>query len=200
MDSRDIAQKPRAEQSLATRSRIPKILLTLLFFVGWGTFILDICAPGAWSLLIFGSGLFLAVLLTAKPSHLLWAVTVSILSMNPVIFTWRALPVHSMEWHKIDRVEVERITGEDHFEITDPTELSQLQDFCTRGKLQSMLKSGYGYHLRVWDDNVGYSCYVHGDAFGSMPGGFAQSIFVPSKSGFMEWFEDLLAKHGHPRR
>jgi hypothetical protein len=205
MDMKDSELEPRSDQSSDTKFRtarpwLKKSLLTLLFIAGWGLFVFDLSAPSAWSLLVFGAGLFLAILVTPNPTPMHWTATILVLMAVPLLIGWRLAPVHSMEWNGIDRVEVERITGEDHFEITDPVELRELERFGARGTMRSMLKSGYGYHLRVWKDNVGTSHYVHGDAFGTWPGGFSQSIFVPSESGFMKWFEELLVRHGHPRR
>jgi hypothetical protein len=179
---------------------LARALLGVLFVAGCVLFLLDFCAPFAGTLLIFECGLLVGVFWTQGPSRKQAILLAAVLAVVPLMMVWRMLPVHAMDWANVDRVEIERITGKDHFEITDPAELRELEGFGSRGTLQSMVKSGYGYHITVWTGGVGRSYYVHGDAFGPMPGGFTQSIFVPSKPGFTEWFEALLTRHGYPTR
>jgi hypothetical protein len=62
-----------------------------------------------------------------------------------------------------------------------------------------MWKSGYGYHVDVWSGNEAVGYYVHGNCFGHRPGGVVQSVFVPQKEGFMQFFQGLLKKYSHER-
>lgn len=190
----------RSERLLGVRVWVSKVFLALLLVVGVMMYWFDFTAPWVKSLLLFGGGLSSAVWLSQQVPKTVFVIAAGVLVMGPCIIIWRALPIHSLDWAKIDRVEVEEITGENHFEITDGSELLEFGKFGSRGRYQSILKSGDSYHITVWCGNEGSGYYVHGNCFGEMPGGFSQSVFVPAEPGFYMWFSDLLVRHGHPRR
>jgi hypothetical protein len=179
-----------------------KLLLGALFAGAWLLFLTDFCAPLAGSLMLVGTGLYLGVLLTQVPTRAFVAATALVLLVAPVAILCRKAPVYTLAGGAIDRVEVSRL-NRPLFKITDPAELQEFQRYLGRGSYESMLKSGFGYHVVLWQGSVGRGYYVHGNALGRDPGGAAQSVFVPTRRGggdFMAWFEAMLIRHGHPPR
>jgi hypothetical protein len=134
--------------------------------------------------------------LSAKVPGVLCLVSCAIVCMALVA---RALPIHSFSTSPLVGLEVSKLGHDWKFTITDAAELTEFQEYCSRGCWQEMWKSGYGYYLFAKQDNLGSgsSIYVHGNALGRMPGGYVQSVFVPAKPDFRAWFESILAKHGH---
>jgi hypothetical protein len=91
--------------------------------------------------------------------------------------------------------------GEDwSFEVTDSSEIASFAAFASRGTYEHMDKSGYGYRIRVDHRDGEATYYNHGNALGPKPGGFIQTVFVPTEPGFQSWFEGLLRQHGHEKR
>src|SRR6185312_17339354 len=146
---------PQITQASArvARPRMTKLLLGLLLLVGCFLFFIDFCAPFAASPLLFGSGLYLALFFSKSPPRSHVVTTALVLFVTPSMIVWRMMPIHSLDWSGIDRLEVEQITGEGHFEITDPVELKRFEQFGARGTLGTMIKSGYGYQILVWREN-----------------------------------------------
>lgn len=109
----------------------------------------------------------------------------------------RALPIHWLNWEGTSRIVISKLGEDWKIEIADPEEIKIFQAYGRRGHYETIQKSGYGYHLYVGDGNSLTSYYIHGDCIGEMPGGSAQSVFVPAKEGFMAFFEGVIKKHGH---
>jgi hypothetical protein len=109
----------------------------------------------------------------------------------------RALPIHWLDWGRCSRIVISKLGQDWKIEITDPGEVEMFQSYGRRGHYETIQKSGYGYHLYVGDETSLTSYYVHGNSIGDMPGGSIQSVFIPAKGGFIEFFEGVLKKHGH---
>ncbi len=116
----------------------------------------------------------------------------------------RFLPIYSLDVGSINEIQITHVGDDWHILLTDREEIDAFVAYLQNGSYQSMVKSGYGYHVYLTQrdahgsSSTGY--YIHGNAIGSSPGGRCQSVFVPRKAGFLERFEQLLERHGHPRR
>jgi hypothetical protein len=86
------------------------------------------------------------------------------------------------------------------FEVTDPSEIAAFAVFASHGRYERMDKMAYDYIIRVDHRDGEATYYNHGYALGPRPGGFIQTVFVPTEPGFQSWFEGLLRHHGHERR
>lgn len=112
--------------------------------------------------------------------------TIAVLSLGTILL--RGLPLHSVGWEGCSRITVSKLGENWGIELTDPGEIEAFKSYGRRGHYQTMQKTGYGYHLYVGDANNLTSYYVHGDCIGDMPGGSIQSVFVPAKEGFRDFF------------
>lgn len=132
---------------------------------------------------------------------LVGAVSVTLLA---IVVLWSA-PIHALYDKPLNEVVITYAAEEWSIHITDPNELRRFESYLRRGGYASMIKSGYYYHVDLGTGADGkaekWTAYhVHGDAFGPRRGCEGQTIFVPHESGFVEFFEGLLAKYGHPRK
>ena len=149
-----------------------------------------------WVLWLIALGILVGKELSHKP-HLPEIVggTIAILILGAVLVRW--IPCYSVGWEGCSRITVSKAGENWEIELTDPGEIDAFKSYGRRGHYETMQKSGYGYHLYVGDANNKTSYFVHGDCIGDMPGGAIQSVFVPAKEGFRDFFEGVLKKHGH---
>jgi hypothetical protein len=109
----------------------------------------------------------------------------------------RAVPIHSLGWGGCSRIVISKPSQNWKIEITDPGEVEIFRSYGGRGHYQTMLKCGDSYHLYVGDETSLQGYYVHGDSIGRFPGGAAQSVFIPTKGGLMDFLKGMLKRHGH---
>ena len=110
------------------------------------------------------------------------------------------MPIYSVGWEGCSRITVSKLSENWEIELTDPGEIEVFKSYGRHGQYKTMVKSGYGYLLYVGDANSRIPYYVHGNCIGDSPGGSVQSVFVPAKEGFRDFFEGVLKKHGHERK
>jgi hypothetical protein len=109
------------------------------------------------------------------------------------------LPIWSLGWGRVDRLEIAPVTREWTLTVDDQRELDRFAAFGRRGHWAEMMKSGYGFEVNVIQEGKVDHYFIHGDALGTRPGGHGQTIFVPAQPGFTDYFEDLLRRKGRDR-
>lgn len=189
-----VAHKKRTKLRFLT---IPLLLLSLFLLAMYAHNI-----RALWAIWFTGLGLSICVLAIRSTPRLIVVVALVLPTIVALIVLVRSLPIHPFEdWVGITGFAIER-PGEkwriESGEMT-PTEYSQLLEFTKRGRYKTILKGGYGYVIEIDREGMKIRYYVHGDSIGPSPGGYVQSVFVPAKPGFKDWFEELLKRHGHPR-
>ena len=152
-----------------------------------------------WALWLVALGILMGKVLSRKPQMPeLVGGTFALLILGTVFV--RGLPIHSVGWEGCSRITVSKLSENWEIELTDPGEIEVFNSYGRRGHYKTMVKSGYGYHLYVGDVNNRKGYYMHGFGIGDSSGGFVQSVFVPAKDGFRDFFEGVLKKHGHERK
>lgn len=109
----------------------------------------------------------------------------------------RRLPIHSLAWSGADRIEISDVGQTWKVVLTDPQEIAAILKYGESGHRESMLKCGSQFHLSVTRNGTTTGYYVHGSSLGPLPGGLAQTIFVPRRKGLLTDLRELLARHGH---
>lgn len=150
-----------------------------------------------WSVWYIALGILLGGILSKGTSKVPFVTSSLACSLLLVQIGHRAMPVHSLDWDHVDKIEISPITDDWNLVITDPQALDRLKRFGAKGAYMTMHKHGNSYQMRVWENGNSTLWYVHGDAIGESPGICIQTIFVPSESGFTTWFEALIKKGGH---
>jgi hypothetical protein len=112
---------------------------------------------------------------------------------------FRRLPIYSLDWRPVDRVEISNLDGTTKIVLTDPQEISALMQYGESGHYESMIKSGTNIHLYVSRNGTSHGYYIHGNSVGRLPGGMGQTVFVPERDGFLMCLEGILARHGHKK-
>lgn len=171
-----------------------KIGLVVLWAVaGIVLFLLGINLNELWAIWFTALGVLIAIFITQQAKHLQFlCLALSILVLLCLLI--RRLPIYSLPWTNTKGILISRF-DEWKVVIKDPKEIAAFCEFGRRGHYETMWKSGYGYHAYITDNfqaSTGY--YIHGDAFGDRPGGMIQSVFVPSKNGFLSYFEALIVR------
>jgi len=149
-----------------------------------------------WVLWLVALGIVVGKALSHKPQMPEFVVgAFAILILGAILV--RAMPFYSIGWEGCSRITVSKLGENWEIELSDPGEIDAFKSYGRRGHYGTMEKSGYGYHLYVGDGNNMTGYYVHGNCIGDGPGGFVQSVFIPAKDGFRDFFEGVLKKHGH---
>ena len=149
-----------------------------------------------WALWLVCLGILLGKALSlgpAKPEIV--AAGITLLVFGTLLI--RSLPVYSLGWDGSNRMTITKLGQDWKIEISDPGDIETFKTFAKLGRYETLQKSGYGYHVYVGDGQSMTGYYVHGDCIGNKPGGFIQTVFVPRKRGFRQFFENVLLKNGH---
>lgn len=154
-----------------------------------------------WSVWFVALGVFIGKIAS------LWKVRLPFLIsglLSAIIIVWvifRVLPIHSLPWKNADSIEVSDLHENWKIEITDPQEIAALTSFGENGHYETMSKLGSSYHLYVTHGGTSDGYYLYGNVIASSPGGAnSQTVFVPKKDGFADYFENLLKKYGHAKQ
>jgi hypothetical protein len=183
------------------KESIPLLLVAIALLLSVGIIaLLAFNVRELWTAWYIAFGIFIGKIVSLGKARLAYLICGLILIVIVGYVVVRALPLHSLPWRDADRLEISVLHEDWKIELTDPKEIAEFATFGESGHYQTMLKSGYGYHIYVTQDSVSTGYYIHGNAIGDMPGGAMQSVFVPKKEGFVEYFEGILAKYGHARR
>jgi hypothetical protein len=149
-----------------------------VFWVGW----------------LIALGVLLGKLFSVPNPRLPIIICLTLITLIAGALIIRALPIHSLNWENAKSFRISELASQWEIEIRDPTEVAELKKFVQRGHYRTMLKSGYGHLVYVDDGVSSVPYYIHGNAIGNMPGGFIQTIFVPS-GDFLMYFERLKQEH-----
>jgi hypothetical protein len=152
-----------------------------------------------WALWLVALGILLGKALAREPRWPEMAgLSVSLLIFGVLLV--RGLPIHSLGWGQCSRMTITELGQDWQIEVYDPGEIDGFKSFSKRGHYETMQKSGYGYHIYAGDGTNMTGYYVHGSCIGERPDGFVQTVFVPQKDGFRDFFEGVLRKHGHEKK
>ena len=173
-------------------------LFTLVFAVGFSLLVYAISVKLLWIAWLLTAGFVLNVLMS-KPNRKSVILSYAALVLIFVLAMTRFLPIYDLPWSGADRIEISNLTREWQIVLNEQGEIDEFAEFGRRGSYASMVKSGYGVHVNVTHGNHTRGYYIHGNAVGNLPGGAIQTIFVPSKEGFMNYLDDLIESRGYPR-
>lgn len=149
-----------------------------------------------WTIWLLTTGFFVGSALA--PSMTTFATSICILSLLAISASLivRRLPIHKLDWAGVDRIEISSLDSNWKVVLTDPQEIATLMSYGKSGHYASILKSGSLIHMYVTHDNTTTGYYVHGNSVGSLPGGMAQTVFVPRRDGLQTDLRKILARHG----
>lgn len=130
---------------------------------------------------------------------LCWVLCIFGLIVVGGVLFFRALPVHSMDWHGIQSVKISESCGDWTIDIADKEVIKKLEGFGAGGHYETrIIKSGSTHMVEAqMTDGSIERWYVCDGGIGAKPVGVAQTMFISSTPGFGEWFQDLLRHYGH---
>jgi len=169
-------------------------LIVVWIVAGIALFVLGQNLHQLWAVWFTAFGVLIAIFVGDQQTRNLKVVCLALTSSIFLCLLIRCLPIYSLSWGNTVTIQISRFQ-EWKVVIKDPQEVAAFCEFGRRGHYETMWKSGYGYHVYMTDHfqaSTGY--YIHGNAFGDRPGGMIQSVFVPSKTGFVQYFEALMAR------
>ena len=148
-----------------------------------------------WALWLVTLGFFLGVALSPRLTKT--AILISSVATFSIAaaLVYRALPIHSLPWAGADRVEIYNSDDNSRIPITDRDEIAALMDFGDSGHRRSILMAGSTQIIFVTHAHTTTTYYIHGDSVGPSPGGFMQTVFVPSSPGLWSHLDRLISRH-----
>ncbi|QDT11021.1 hypothetical protein K239x_30140 [Planctomycetes bacterium K23_9] len=150
-----------------------------------------------WAFWLVTLGFFLGVALSPKLTNTAILIcSIATLSIAAALI-YRGLPIHSLPWAGADRVEIDNSDDDSRIPITDPGEIAALMKYGESGHRRSMLFSGSTRVIFVTHAHTTTTYYIHGDSVGPSPGGFMQTVFVPSVPGLWSHLDRMISRHKH---
>jgi len=190
---------------LAERSRTRKWPLRLL--AAWLTLVLLLIVAEPWPELevawLTGFMLLVMAFIWRRRRTALTVACASVLLIGSVWLAVEWLPIYSVGWGPLEKVEIAKPLETWRITVTDPVELARVQAYGARGSHHYLRKIGGSYEMWVYESGRSTHYFVHLDSLGAKPGVIFQPTFRPAQpSGepfFLDWFNSSLSRHGHPR-